>query len=55
MTRNPRTVNESNLVADVSAVLAKYTIDQVIIVNDHNEPVGLVDIQDLWAFKNGEY
>lgn len=52
MSKNPRTISDSALAADAMAILSEFKIDQVIVVNDNNQPVGLVDIQDLFETRS---
>jgi len=47
MGKNPKTVKESALVQDALRILSENKIDQVIVLNDADHPVGLVDIQDI--------
>jgi arabinose-5-phosphate isomerase len=47
MGRSPKTVRPSQLAREALNLLVTYEIDQVIVVDDHHRPVGLVDIQDL--------
>lgn len=47
MTTSPVTVKASDLAVEVVKVLRENRIDDVIVVNESNEPVGLVDVQDL--------
>jgi arabinose-5-phosphate isomerase len=49
MSRNPRTVRGEALVADAARVLRQARIDQVPVVDEHDRPVGLLDVQDLLA------
>lgn len=47
MTRNPKTVTSDLLAEQALKILNTYQIDQVIVVDDRNKPIGLLDIQDL--------
>lgn len=47
MNSNPRTIHESQLVEEAVALLKQYEIDQLPVINDQNEAVGLLDIQDI--------
>ncbi len=51
MSRNPKTIEQTKLAADALSILHKYKIDQVIVINQANQPVGLIDIQDLYALQ----
>jgi len=44
---NPITVYPQQLVQDICRIIHERKIDQVIVVDERNIPVGLVDIQDL--------
>lgn len=47
MTRDPITISESKLAAEVLHVLEEHRIDDIVVVNDRHEAIGLVDTQDL--------
>ncbi len=47
MTRNPIHISANKLAAEVLATLEHARIDDLVVVNDLGEPVGLVDTQDL--------
>lgn len=49
MTRNPRSVPPAMLAWDAARILRERQIDQVPVVDEHNRPVGLLDVQDLLA------
>jgi arabinose-5-phosphate isomerase len=51
MTRNPISVNTSALAVEALKIFNERNIDDLIVVNAKNEPVGLVDSQDLPKFK----
>lgn len=48
--RNPITIRPDRLAQEACRIIQERQIDQLIVVNEHNIPVGLVDIQDLLAF-----
>ena len=50
MTASPITINENDLAAEVVKILRASRIDDLIVINDNGEPVGLVDVQDLSRF-----
>lgn len=50
MTAKPITINENDLAVEVVKILRRSRIDDLIVVNDHGQPVGLVDVQDLSRF-----
>ena len=51
MTRHPICVREDALGAEALKIFNERNIDDLIVVNDRREPVGLVDSQDLPKFK----
>ena len=51
MTRNPITVREDCLAADVLRIFEKHSIDDLLVVDRHRKLVGAVDIQDLPKLK----
>jgi arabinose-5-phosphate isomerase len=51
MTRNPVRVREDALAVEALKVFNQRNIDDLIVVNSRNEPVGLVDSQDLPKLK----
>jgi arabinose-5-phosphate isomerase len=46
MTRNPKVIKHTALAKEAFDLLTQYEIDQVIVVDSEDKPVGLVDIQD---------
>jgi arabinose-5-phosphate isomerase len=51
MTRSPKTIHEEALGVDALRMFETHKIDDLIVVNDRNQPVGLVDGQDLPKLK----
>ena len=51
MTRNPVRVREDALAIEALGIFNERSIDDLIVVNSRNEPVGLVDSQDLPKLK----
>jgi len=51
MTRNPISIREDALAVEALKIFDQRNIDDLIVVNAKNEPVGLVDSQDLPKFK----
>ena len=47
MTRTPITVQENDLAVEVIKILRKNRIDDLIVINNREQVVGLVDVQDL--------
>ncbi|MDP7039183.1 MAG: KpsF/GutQ family sugar-phosphate isomerase [Myxococcota bacterium] len=48
---HPKTLRENELVADTIHMMRENKIDQVIVVDNKNRPVGLLDIQDLLVIR----
>ncbi len=51
ITANPKTVSPDQLAADVLVMFEKNKIDDLLVVDSENKPVGSVDIQDLPKLK----
>jgi arabinose-5-phosphate isomerase len=51
MVRHPITIRETKLAVEILNVLDQHRIDDLIVVNENNEPVGIVDSQDLTKLK----
>ena len=51
MTRRPVTIRENALALEAVKIFNERTIDDLIVVNPKNQPVGLVDSQDLPKLK----
>jgi len=51
MVRHPITIRETKLAVEVLNVLDQHRIDDLIVVNEKNEPVGIIDSQDLTKLK----
>jgi len=47
MTPDPLTVRKSQLAAEALRLLGSRKVDELPVVNERNEPVGLLDVQDL--------
>ena len=47
MSRNPVTVPDHSLMVDAMKVFESKQIDDLIVVDSENRPVGLIDGQDL--------
>lgn len=47
MTRNPRTITPDRLASEALRVLHEKKIDELPVVNERGEPVGMLDVQDL--------
>jgi arabinose-5-phosphate isomerase len=51
MTLNPVTVHQDKLAVEVLNLLERHRIDDLVVVDDDNVPVGIVDSQDLTRLK----
>jgi arabinose-5-phosphate isomerase len=51
MTLNPVTVHQDKLAVEVLNLLERHQIDDLVVVNDEQVPVGIVDSQDLTKLK----
>ena len=47
MTANPRTISPDRLASEALKILHEKKIDELPVVNDKGEPVGMLDVQDL--------
>lgn len=47
MTRNPLVVEENQLAVEALRILGGRKVDELPVVNQHGEPVGMLDVQDL--------
>ena len=51
MTLNPVSVHKDKLAVEVLNLLESHRIDDLVVVDDNNAPVGIVDSQDLTRLK----
>jgi arabinose-5-phosphate isomerase len=51
MTRNPISIEETALASDALSIFNERNIDDLIVVNAKDEPVGMIDLQDLPKLK----
>lgn len=51
MTRNPVCVRGDELAAEVLRILQQHAIDDLVVVDAENRPIGVVDSQDLARFR----
>ena len=47
MTKNPKTLDKETLAAKALAYMEKYSITSLVVVNESEEPIGLIHIHDL--------
>jgi arabinose-5-phosphate isomerase len=50
-TENPRRLHTTALVRDAQQLVTEYRVDEIPLVNEENQPIGLIDVQDLIAMK----
>lgn len=51
MTRTPVSIQADRLAAEVLATLEHHRVDDIVVINEFGEPVGMVDTQDLTRLK----
>lgn len=51
MTKNPKRILAGQLAAEAMALMKRYRVDEIPVVNENDEPVGLIDVQDLVVLK----
>ncbi len=51
MTLNPVTIHQDKLAVEVLNLLERHRIDDLVVVDDNQTPVGMVDSQDLTRLK----
>jgi arabinose-5-phosphate isomerase len=47
MTRHPKTIRADRLAAEALRLLREHRIDELVVVDGHRKPLGLLDVQDL--------
>ena len=47
MTKNPKTIEPDRLAAEALRILREHKIDELVVVDEGDRPVGLLDVQDL--------
>jgi arabinose-5-phosphate isomerase len=47
MTSKPKTIESTKLAQEALRIMSDHKIDQLIVIDDSNRPIGMVDIQDL--------
>lgn len=48
--RNPITIQRHQLAQEACRIIQEKAIDQLIVINENNHPIGIIDIQDLLAY-----
>lgn len=51
MTRNPKRIAGDRLASEAMGLMRQYRIDELPVVDEHDRPIGIIDIQDLVALK----
>ncbi|HMB96428.1 MAG TPA: KpsF/GutQ family sugar-phosphate isomerase [Tepidisphaeraceae bacterium] len=47
MTKNPKRIHADHLASEAMALMQQYRIDELPVVDEHDKPIGLIDVQDL--------
>src|SRR5450432_1728433 len=47
MTKNPKRIQADHLASEAMALMQQYRIDELPVVDEHDKPIGLIDVQDL--------
>lgn len=47
MTRNPKRISGDALASEAMAIMRDYRIDELPVIDEQDQPIGLIDIQDL--------
>jgi arabinose-5-phosphate isomerase len=47
MTHNPKRIRSDQLASEAMALMHKHRFDELPVVDEHDKPVGLIDVQDL--------
>jgi len=51
MTRNPKRIDAEHLASEAMAMMHQHRFDELPVVDEHDRPVGLIDVQDLVVLK----
>lgn len=51
MTRNPKRIRADALASEAMALMKQYRVDEIPVVDERDQPVGLIDVQDLVVLK----
>ncbi|HEX8339323.1 MAG TPA: KpsF/GutQ family sugar-phosphate isomerase [Tepidisphaeraceae bacterium] len=51
MTADPKRIRDVALASEAMAMMKSFRVDEIPVVNEHDEPVGLIDVQDLVVLK----
>jgi arabinose-5-phosphate isomerase len=54
MTKNPKRVRLGDLASQAEALLNQYRIDELPVVDEKDQPVGVMDVQDILGVKTAE-
>lgn len=54
MTRNPKRIGTDALASEAMALMNKFRIDELPVVDESDRPLGLIDVQDLVSLKTVE-
>jgi arabinose-5-phosphate isomerase len=51
MKRDPKRIRGDELASEAMAVMRQHRIDELPVVDEHDRPIGLIDVQDLVVLK----
>jgi arabinose-5-phosphate isomerase len=51
MTHDPKRIRADALASEAMALMKQYRVDEIPVVDAHDKPVGLIDVQDLVVLK----
>jgi arabinose-5-phosphate isomerase len=51
MTRDPKRIDADELASSAMAIMRQFRIDELPVVDKHDQPIGLIDVQDLVVLK----
>ena len=51
MGKMPKTISAEKLIEDALAVMKKFAIDELVVVDNQQRPIGIIDIQDIIALQ----
>jgi arabinose-5-phosphate isomerase len=52
MIRNPKHIHLGELASQAQAIMNRYRIDELPVLDDQSRPVGIIDVQDLLGIKS---
>jgi CBS domain-containing protein len=52
MGKSPKVIQPHQLVQEAMHTMGQHHIDQLLVINQTNQPIGLIDIQDIMAISS---